>query len=119
MPLALQPAPPERRVARAIPREVSMNKLEAAYWSDLALLKAAGEIQDFWFEAVKLRLGDGAFYRPDFMVVNKLGEIEMHECKGGFWREAARVRIKVAAGMYPFRFCAVQRKQGAWSYEEF
>ena len=34
------------------------------------------------------------------------GVLELHECKG-FWRDDARVKIKVAASLYPFKFIAV------------
>jgi hypothetical protein len=46
----------------------------------------------------------------------------MHEVKG-FWTDDARVKIKVAADLYPFRFIAAQalpKKQGGgWKIEEF
>jgi hypothetical protein len=46
-------------------------------------------------------LGDDTRYTPDFMVIKNDGTIEFHEVKG-FMRPAARVKIKVAARMFPW-----------------
>lgn len=100
----------------------AMNKTEAAYEEHLYARVQAGEVQWFKFEAVKLRLADNTFYTCDFIVVTKTGHIEMHEVKG-FWQDTARVKIKVAASIYPFKFVAVKKKTnkdgGGWSREEF
>lgn len=95
-----------------------MNKLEAAYAARLESLKLAGEIADYRFECVKLRLADRTFYTPDFMVLRADGTFEMHEVKG-FWEDDARVKIKVAAELYPFKFIAARKQKGAWVFEEF
>lgn len=99
-----------------------MNKTEQAYSDHLNLLKHAGEILWHKFEPIKLRLADNTFYSPDFMVMNKDGLLEMHEVKG-FWADDARVKIKVAAATFPFRFIAIKAKTkkdgGGWSIEEF
>lgn len=99
-----------------------MNKTEAAYDNHLAALQAAGLILWRKFEGVKLRLADNTFYTPDFAVMRADGSMELHEVKG-FWADDARVKIKVAADMYPFRFVAVKVKTkkdgGGWAVEEF
>jgi hypothetical protein len=93
-----------------------MNKWETQYAEFLTLQRAAGVIQWFAFEWIKLRLASGAYFKPDFAVV-KEGQLSFHEVKG-FFREAARVRIKVAAEHFPFPFYAVTKKGGVWQYEE-
>ncbi|MDR2219740.1 MAG: DUF1064 domain-containing protein [Methylobacillus sp.] len=95
-----------------------MNKTEAAYADHLELLRRAGEVLWYRFEGMKLRLADNTFYTPDFAVMLANRQLEAHEVKG-FWRDDARVKIKVAAEMYPFRFIAVTRKGKAWETEEF
>ncbi len=80
-----------------------MNKLEAEYAARLEGLKLAGEISDYRFECLKLRLADRTFYTPDFMVLRADGVFEVHEVKG-HWEDDARVKIKVAAELYPFKF---------------
>jgi hypothetical protein len=98
-----------------------MNKTEAAYFTHLGALLHAGEILWFKFEGVKLRLADNTFYTCDFAVLAADSALEMHEVKG-FWQDDARVKIKVAAALYPFRFKAVtpaKKHGGGWRVEEF
>lgn len=99
-----------------------MNKTEQAYCHYLDLLKKAGEILWYKFEGIKLRLADNTFYTPDFSVMKSDGQMEMHEVKG-FWQDDARVKIKVAADIYPFRFVALKARPkkdgGGFSREEF
>ena len=100
----------------------AMNKTEAGYGQHLELLKHAGEVLWYRFEGVKLRLADNTFYTPDFAVMGAAGQIELHEVKG-FWEDDARVKIKVAAEMYPFKFLAVRVKTkkdgGGYAVEDF
>lgn len=100
----------------------AMNKTEQAYAANLDRLRQAGYIAWFKFEGVKLRLADNTFYSPDFAVMTAEGRMQMHEVKG-FWQDDARVKIKVAADLYPFEFIAVKVKAkkdgGGWSVEEF
>lgn len=99
-----------------------MNRTEAAYAAHLAELQHAGEILWFKFEGVKLRLADNTFFTCDFAVLSKDSVLEMVEVKG-FWQDDARVKIKVAASLYPFRFVAVtaraKKRGGGWEREEF
>jgi hypothetical protein len=39
--------------------------------------------------------------------------------KGGHWEDDARVKIKVAARLFPFRFFAFQWRKGEWHREAF
>ncbi|KIQ21560.1 DUF1064 domain-containing protein [Xanthomonas campestris] len=100
----------------------ALNKTEQAYAAHLELLRAAGQIVWHRFEGVKLRLADNTFYTPDFAVMAADGVLEMHEVKG-FWTDDARVKIKVAADQYPFRFVAfkaqAKKHGGGWQREEF
>ncbi len=100
----------------------AMNKTEAAYAQHLEGLKAAGEVAWYAFEGMTFKLADRTRYTPDFAVMRSDGLMELHEVKG-FWRDDARVKIKVAAEMFPFRFIAVMAKPkkagGGWSVEVF
>jgi hypothetical protein len=92
-----------------------MNKTEARYAQRLEGLKACGEILEYHFEAVKLRLADATFYSPDFMVITADG-IEFHEVKGGMIRDDAAVKFKVASEKFPmFGWKMVQWKGGVWT----
>lgn len=96
----------------------SMNRTEQAYNDHLELLKHAGEIVWFKFEGMKFRLADKTFYTPDFSVLFSDGRLEIHEVKG-FWTDDARVKIKVAASMYPFQFIAIKKTKTGWEKESF
>lgn len=97
------------------------NKTESRYADVLALRKLANEIDWYRFEGFKVRLADGAFYTPDYAVMLTDGTFECHEVKAGridktsgavvmLCEEASKVRVKVAAEMYPFSFMfAVER----------
>jgi hypothetical protein len=95
----------------------AMNKTETAYAHHLESLKQAGEVLWYKFEGIKLRLADKTFYSPDFAVMNKNFEIEIHEVKG-FMADDANVKIKVAAEMYPMRFKLIRLKKGGWETSE-
>ena len=82
------------RAARPVTTRGVMNKTEQRYAFHLAGLRQAGQIARYDFEPVKLRLADRTFYTPDFRVIIPDGTIEFHEVKG-FWRDDARVKIKV------------------------
>ena len=99
-----------------------MNKSEQAYASELRLRESAGEIAWWAFEPWKFRLGKGAYYTPDFAVMLADGSCELIDVKG-FWAEAAKVRMKVAAEKYwMFRWVAVfkqpKKHGGGWKREE-
>lgn len=105
------------------PKKRAMNKLEGAYAQRLELERLAGVWQWWAFEAIRLRLAEGAWYKPDFAMLDPGGHLVLHETKG-HWREAAKVRIKVAAELYPFfRFTAVTRERakagGAWQFKAY
>ena len=99
-----------------------MNSTEKAYAAHLDDRKLAGEVLAYWFEGVKFKLADKTFYTPDFLVMLADNTLEVHEVKG-FWEDDARVKIKVAANMFPFKFVGVQRLPkkhgGGWKVEEF
>jgi hypothetical protein len=95
-----------------------MNRTESAYAEHLRNEEHAGRVIWWKFEAIKLRLADATFYTPDFLVLPSDSCLEVHEVKG-FWRDDARVKIKVAASLFPFRFIAITRKNGGWEREDF
>ncbi len=99
------------------PKKPRMNKWETDYAQLLEYSKREGLISWYQFEPIKLWLGEGAWFTPDFAIVTGLADgvqqLQFHEVKG-FWREAAKVRIKVARSMYPFLFKTFRKLDGAW-----
>ena len=93
--------------APVINPDTRMNKTETKYSVYLDTLISVGEIEEWKFEPVGLRLaGERCFYHPDFMVVYS-DRFEIHEIKA-FNRKArkpliqddALVKIKVAASQF-------------------
>jgi len=97
-----------------------MNNAEQDYANHLELLRRAGEVLWYEFEPMKLNLAPKTTYTPDFLVQVASGHLELHEVKG-FWTDDARVKIKVAAKLFPvFKFVAIQKEKGEqWKIEEF
>ena len=95
-----------------------MNKTEERYARHLDSLKLAGEVLWWKFEGIKLRLAEATFYTPDFAVIVDSHVMELHEVKG-YWQDDAKVKIKMAASMYPFRFIAVTHSKKGWEATEF
>ena len=101
------------------------NKTEQAYEDFLAMLQRSGQVVWFKFEGVKLRLADNTFYTPDFAVMLANGQMEMHEVKGAraIFADDAKVKVKVAAELYPFPFVVAfpvpKSRGGGWDIEVF
>jgi len=103
-------------------RRRRMNKLEQAYAQDvLEPLRLAGEIRDWKFEAIRLRIFEGSqdvkpcAYKPDFLITRPDRSMEFHEVKGRR-HDGGIVRLKACADVYEgFRFALCERDRcGAW-----
>ena len=104
-------------VARRVPGK--QNQTEARYDRELAMLLRAGEIVWYGFEALTFRLADDTRYTPDFIVIDSAGAVTAREIKG-FWRDDAKVKIKVAATLFPWiAFWAIQADGKGWRLTEF
>ena len=103
-------------------RRGRMNQTEADYAAILTIRQHAGEVLWFAYEAITLRLADNTRYTPDFIVELADGTLEIHEVKG-FWKEAAKLRLKVAAETFPFRFVSIRlrpkKEGGGWEFTNF
>ena len=112
---------PQKSNSRPIHTAGEMNGIEKRYAVYLDIQKIVGEIISWKFEPIKLRLAKATFYQPDFLVVMPNHRIELRETKG-FWEDDARVKIKVAAEMFPeFSFVAVtwDKRNKIWKTERF
>ena len=112
----------EELVKTSKPSPRVKNKWESKYAEYLEIMRRTGEISAWRFEPIRLRLANSAWFKPDFLVVARNEDkdcdvFQFHEVKG-FWREAAKVRIKVAAELFPFfDFIVVKWKDGNWEKE--
>jgi hypothetical protein len=91
----------------------TMNKTEATHAMDLEMRKRVGEILDYHWQPLRLKLGADCTYEPDFLLIMADLSIEFHEVKGGFITDDAIVKVKVAANLFPwfiFRLFQYDRK---------
>lgn len=90
-------------------KQSSMNKTEAAHAQDLEMRKRVGEVLDYRWQPLRLKLAPDCTYEPDFLVIQANGEVVFEEVKGAFITDDALVKVKVAAQMFPwFRFVLYQ-----------
>ena len=96
-------------------QEDRMNKTEALYTIELEAQRGAGEITRWAFESLKFRLANRTWYTPDFAAWLTSGGVRVVEVKGGFIRDDAAVKFKVAREMYPeFEWVCMQRTKAGW-----
>lgn len=96
----------------------TMNRTEFAYAQELLLRERCGQILWSRFEGITFKIAHDTRYTPDFAVMLAGGVIELHEVKG-VWTDDAKVKLRVAAGQYPFRFVVVTAlPRGGWHLEE-
>jgi len=94
--------------------EDKLNKTEKAYLSYLRALKP------LWIgvQNITLKLADDTRYTCDFFFIDEAGALHGRETKG-FWRDDAKVKIKVAARTFPWIRFAVAEKDGiGWKHTE-
>jgi hypothetical protein len=91
----------------------TMNKTESVHAADLEMQKRAGQIRDYRWQPLRLKIGANCTYEPDFLVFLLDRTMEFHEVKGGFITDDAIVKLKVAANLFPwfgFRMYQYDRK---------
>ena len=111
-------APPEPEPAMTVQPttdEARLNKTERAY---LARLRGLGCYPWVGVQCITLKLGDDCRYTPDFWVLDPDGNLGAREVKG-FFRDDAKVKIKVAARLYPWiKFVVVKKDKLGWNESE-
>jgi hypothetical protein len=115
--------PPAKARKHTRHRPGEMNKTENAYSNFLDIRQAAGEIHEWWFEMVKVRIAyDECWLTVDFMVQLPDGTIEFHDVKGGPTTDDAAVKEKVMADKFPFRLFEARqqaaKRGGGWIMKE-
>ena len=96
-----------------------LNGLESSFAALLQERLNKGEILYYGYEKVAFKLAKKTTWTPDFMVIEADGEVVFMEVKGGWFTDAARVKTKVTASMFPhFKFVLCRKKAGQWFFEE-
>ena len=108
------PAPPA--IERPGPKFKS--KLEAEYAQMLEAQRAAGQIRDWHYEGITIKLADGVRFTVDFNLVGLDGSLSMIEVKGPYMRDDARIKLRVAARAFPmWSWFLVRKQRGAFTVE--
>lgn len=99
-----------------------MNKTEAEYQMILQRKLQNGELVKVLYNKLKFHVGGKrCWYTPDFLCVTNLGRIEIHEVKGDWVYEDARVKYNACAEkyeMFDWYFAQKTRKAG-WIIKKF
>jgi hypothetical protein len=106
----------------AVYKRRQMNQTETEFSRMLETKRRNDEIDGWRFEPVRLKLADGAWYKPDFMSWRSVSSEDDHgwhigfcEVKGPIIREAAMVRFKVAREQHPWaEFEMWQKNASGW-----
>jgi hypothetical protein len=96
-----------------------MNKTERMYSELLELQYRSGDIQWYKFEAMKFKIAPQCWFKVDFMVLTKEGELQAHEVKAYVITDDSLVKIKACAAMFPFKFFIKRLVKGNWETREF
>ncbi len=103
------PAPPKRIRQSTKPE---MNKLESEF---MAYLKAFYPSWTFHPQALRFKLGNGIWYKPDVVCCNFDGKVACWEVKGPFAHRGGFENLKVAAHKYPeIKWTLVWKENHRW-----
>lgn len=113
----LNPVPvnkPKKRIRQST--KPLMNKLETEFYEQIK-----GIYQVVWPQAIRLRLGNGIWYKPDFLCLNHVGTdarvncLVAYEVKGPHAFRGGFENLKVAAAQYPqIHFTLVWKEGTDW-----
>ena len=95
-----------------------MNKTERRRAIELEAMKRDGLIADWWYEQWTFKLANDTRYTPDFVIQERDGSLRAEETKG-FWRDDAKVKVKLFAALFPLPISVLQLKDGRWLVQGF
>lgn len=94
-----------------------LNRLEEEYLSELS----KGSSRPAYAQAIRFRLGNGIWYKPDFVIFNYANRTLAYEVKGPHAFRGGFENLKVAASLYPaVKFILVWKDNatGKWIEQE-
>src|SRR5687768_5760895 len=111
--------------ARAPVRDLfaGMNGTEKKRAIELEALRRDGRIAGWWYERLTLKLASDLRVTLDFLIQENDGALRLEDTKGGFCREDARIKYRMAVEQFPFpiRVMSLQKSGTGyvWHVEEF
>lgn len=92
------------------------NNTEEDFRRILEARRLKGEFLTVEFEAVRLRIGDGSYYTPDFLCQTTFGRPACFEVKGAHKWEDSIVKYKAAKERHAWAdFEIWEKRDGRWS----
>lgn len=95
-----------------------MNRTEKARAQELEQLRNAGLIAAWWYEKWTFKLAKDCRYTPDFVIQDLNGSLRAEETKG-FWRDDARVKVRLFASLFPIPIRVLKKSRDGWTEEVF
>lgn len=115
--VAEQPKPPAAQPGKRIRQSSKprLNKLETE-WMEVLINSYGGECTTN--QSIRLELGNGIWYKPDFVVFND-DAIRVYEVKGPHAFRGGLENLKVAASKFTMmHFYLVWKENGQWKSQE-
>lgn len=99
--------------------QAKLNKTERAYWEHLKQSQLLdSRISWVGVQNITLKLADDCRLTCDFFVILD-GQLIAIDTKGSFVREDSKIKLKVAARLFPWiKFFIVRRSNYGWNEEE-
>jgi hypothetical protein len=96
--------PSETAKVQKLRRGKQMNATESAYSLILEAMKRRGDIADYKFEGLTLRLADDCRYTPDFFIIVARDPLQIRfaETKGAHIWDDSKVKFRVAKEQNPW-----------------
>lgn len=96
--------------------EQKLNKTERVFLARLRLLLPKGAY--IGIQNITLKLADDCRLTMDFNYIDENGRFVFVDTKGGFWREDAKLKVKLAARLFRWADFVVAHKDGMnWTEE--
>lgn len=113
----------QKAVDKIIAAHQKMTLPEKEFGMRLEVMKRDGEIDDYIFQGIKLRLADGCWYTPDYTAFRSVSSdfdngcrLTFYEIKGRKMWDDAKVKFKVAREQITWAdFELWQRVDGRWT----
>lgn len=107
------PHKPKKRIRQSA--KPLLNKLETEFYGHLQQITC----RQIFAQALRFRLGNGIWYKPDFVVFNERSRTAAYEVKGPHAFRGGYENLKVAAGLYlAITFFLVWKENGTWQEQE-
>jgi hypothetical protein len=105
---------PKRAKRATTKNDKGQNKTEARYDDRLEFSRREGLIRGYWFETIKIRIGDHCWYTPDFLIELPDRSKVIHEVKSTYIREDSWIKLKAAAEHSPFPYFLARWTGRGW-----